>query len=75
MFLLLESGRKDEDAKTAKLLTTTIAKMQKDLELPADDGTGRPQSDLPLRIALSVLAVRRDDPAEVLLVKSHGDRP
>ena len=69
VFLLLESGRKEEDAKIAKLLTTTIAKMQKDLALPADDGTGRPQSDLPLRIAFSVLAVRRDDPAEALLVK------
>jgi len=70
VFLLLESGRKDEDAKIAKLLTTAIVKMQKDLELPPDDGTGRPQSTLPLRIAFSVLAVRRDDPAETLLVKT-----
>ena len=70
VFVLLESGRKEDDAKTTKLLTTTIAKMQKDLALPADDGTGKPRSDLPLRIAFSVLAIRRDDPAEALLVKT-----
>ena len=70
VFLVLESGRKEEDARIAKLLAATIQKMQKDLELPPDDGTGRPQSELPLRIAFSVLTVRRDDPAEVLLVKT-----
>ncbi len=69
VFVLLESGRKEEDAKAVKQLTTTIAKMQKDLELPADDGTGRLQSELPVRIAFSVLAVRRGDPAEGLLIK------
>lgn len=70
VFLVLESGRKEEDARIAKLLAATIQKMQKDLELPPDDGTGRPQSELPLRIAFSVVTVRRDDPAEVLLVKT-----
>jgi len=69
VFLMLESGRKEEDAKTAKLLTTSIERMQKDLRLPSDDGTDKLQSDLSLRIAFSVVAIRRDDPAESLLVK------
>jgi len=70
VFLLVKSGRKEEDAKTAKLLTTAFERMQKELKVPVDDGTVKLRSTLPVRIAFSALAIRRDDPAEALLVKT-----
>jgi hypothetical protein len=69
VFLLVESGRKEADAAVAKLLQTTLANMEKSLQLPTDDGTGGPRSALPLKIAFSTLRVRRDDPAERGLLK------
>jgi hypothetical protein len=70
VFLLLQSGHKEEDAKVAQLLKDAIDIMHQGLSLPKDDGTGKPQSNLPLKISFSVIAVRRDDPAESFLVKT-----
>jgi hypothetical protein len=70
VFLLLESGRTDDDTKATQLIEMAIAKMQKELKLPADDGTGQPRSELPLRIAFSVLAVPQTNASEQFLRKT-----
>lgn len=69
VFLLLESGQKKADDAATELLKTTLAKMQKSLQLPPDDGTGGPRSSLPLNIAFSILRIARSDAAERGLVK------
>ena len=69
VFLLMESGHKDADDAAAQLLQTTLAKMEKSLQLPPDDGTGRPRSELPLKISFSILRIGHSDPAERGLVK------
>ena len=68
VFLLMESGRKDADDAAAQVLQTTLAKLEKSLQLPPDDGTGRPHSALPLNIFFSILRIGRNDPAERGLV-------
>ncbi len=55
VFLLMESGHKDADDAAAQVLQTTLAKLEKSLQLPPDDGTGRPHSALPLNIFFSIL--------------------
>jgi hypothetical protein len=69
VFLFLESGQKEADVAAAQTLQTTLAKMEKSLQLPADDGTGRVESELPLKISFSILRIGRSDPAERGLVK------
>ncbi len=80
VFLFMESGHKDADDAAAQVLQTTLAKMEKSLQLPPDDGTGRPRSELPLKISFSILRIGRNDPAERGLVKilsasSDGAQP
>ena len=53
VFLFLESGQKEADAAAAQTLQATLAKMEKSLQLPPDDGTGRVNSELPLKISFS----------------------
>ena len=69
VFVLLESADKKADDQAAKLLQATLANMEKTLQLPVDDGTGQLRSELPLRIAFSVLRVSRSDSAERYMVK------
>jgi hypothetical protein len=69
VFLLLESGRKEADEATAQLLQAELAKMEKSLELPPDNGMGQPRSALPLKISFSILRIGRGDAAERGLVK------
>ena len=69
VFLLMESGQKQADDQAAEFLKATLAKMEKSLQLPPDDGTGGPRSSLPLSISFSVLRIGRGDAAERGLVK------
>jgi hypothetical protein len=69
VFLLIESGQAKADQAAATLLQTTLAKMQKSLALPPDDGTGGPHTSLPLRIAFSTMRLARSDPAERQLLR------
>lgn len=69
VFVLLESGDKKADDQAAKLLQATLASMEKTLQLPIDDGTGQLRSELPLRIAFTVLRVSRGNSAERHMVK------
>jgi len=68
VWLLLKSGVGSADDAAAKLLATELKRLEKELELPPQDPDAgpmaRPVADLPLRLAFSVLAVSRQDPAE-----------
>lgn len=78
---VLLSGNAPADKETANLLHAEIRKLEKQLKLPdaEEKPDARPQgvspkgetqllSDLPVRIAFSVVRVARDDPAEKILV-------
>jgi len=76
VWLLLESGNKEEDDAIAKRLDTTLKELTNSLELPeAAPDDPRMRAALPLRIAFSVLRVSRQDPAEKGLVDNllHGE--
>ncbi len=70
VWLLLESGQREADDAAAKLLEAEFAKLEQDLKLP--ELTTAPEDAIlastPLKVAFSLLRVRRDDPAEEALV-------
>ena len=70
VWLLLESGNREADDAAAKLLEEELARLEQDLKLP--ELTTAPEDALlastPLKVAFSLLRVRRDDPAEQTLV-------
>jgi hypothetical protein len=70
VWLLLESGQGEADDAAAKLLETELEKLESELKLP--ELTTAPEDALlastPLKVAFSLLRVRRDDPAEQALV-------
>jgi hypothetical protein len=81
VWLLLESGDAAKDAVAGKVLEEVLPALQSELKLPEGvltpaqlDEPGHKanpadvlHSDLPLRLAFSVLRLSRDDPAEVVL--------
>ena len=69
VWLLLESGEREQDEAAAKLLNVESRRIEKSLQLPEPDPSDpRMRSDLPLRIAFSTMRVSRNDPAEQMLV-------
>jgi hypothetical protein len=70
VWLLLESGKEDQDGAAAALLEDELKKLESELELP--ELTTAPEDSLltsaPLAVGFSLLRVRRDDPAEQALV-------
>lgn len=66
VWLLLESGDRAGDDRAAEVLTAELRALERELRLPAGIGEAgsRLHSDLPLRIAFSVLRMSRTDPAE-----------
>jgi len=73
VWVLLISGDRAQDDAAAALLSTELKKLEKTLELPPqmdslyDDGSS--EDGLPrLRVAFSIVRVRKDDPAEAMLV-------
>jgi hypothetical protein len=73
VWLLLESGDRAKDDAAEKLLRSELATLTRKLKLPklTDDPADRlsPKGP-PLRVAFSVIRLKRDDPAERLLVKT-----
>jgi hypothetical protein len=76
VWLLLECGRRQEDRKIAAWLKPELDRLQGTLELPEQPApddfappSSRLNSDLPLRLAFSTLAVSRSDPAERIFVE------
>jgi len=73
VWLLLESGDRAKDDAAEELLRTELARLARKLKLPklTDDPVDRisPKGP-PLRVAFSVIRLKRDDPAERLLVKT-----
>jgi len=74
VFLLLESGKPEQDKAAAEIIKRELAKLEKSLKLPEldqqdiDNGliSVDPES---LSISFSMLTVSRDDPAEQLLIR------
>jgi len=70
VWLVLESGQSEQDNAAAALVEAEIKKLEQELELP--DLTDAPEDAIaagaPLKIAFSVLRVRKDDAAEQALV-------
>jgi hypothetical protein len=70
VWLLLESGHPEQDGAAVALLEEELKKLESELELP--ELTTAPEDSLltsaPLAVGFSVLRVKRDDPAEQLLV-------
>ncbi len=77
VWLILECGDAARDGAAAKLLGAELAALEKTLKLPEEDAGAMPLlSDVPLRIAFSVLRLSRRDPAEkefvAMLARSGG---
>lgn len=73
VWVLLDSGDQAKDEAAAKLLRSQLAILEQSLELPElDDGLGgymaQTDDDAPLRLAFSVVGVRRDDAGEEAFV-------
>ncbi len=70
VWVLLESGDKEQDDAAAKLLQAELKRLEKVVELPEGLGEGSVKllSELPVHIAFSVVRVSRADPAEQALV-------
>jgi len=78
VWLLLECGDKAKDDSAAALLASELAALEKSLKLPTPAIDDPPLlSELPLKIAFSMLRVSRADPAErafvSLLLKSDDE--
>jgi hypothetical protein len=79
VWLFLESGKKEEDDRAHALLEKELAKQAKNLKLPKL--TENPEDKLaegpPLRVAFSIVRVKRGDAAEAglieMLLKSEAD--
>jgi hypothetical protein len=70
VWVLLECGNQEEDDAAAKRLQAELKRLEKVVELPEGLGEGPVKllSDLPVRIAFSMLRVSRTDAAEQVLV-------
>lgn len=73
VWLLLESGKQKDDEAAVALLQTRLKAMQETLKLP--ERTDAPadrvaiEDELPVRLAFSMIRLRRDDPKEGLFVR------
>ncbi|MEI6232236.1 MAG: hypothetical protein WCT04_04245 [Planctomycetota bacterium] len=73
VWALVQTGDPAKDAAAMQTLKTELAKLEPIIALPKDDDnlggpTVRLRSELPLKIAFSVVPVLRTDPAEVMFV-------
>jgi hypothetical protein len=70
VFVLLESGAKDDDEAAAKLLEAELARITPLVKLPEQSADG-PQllTALPLKASFTTLRLSRDDPSEQGLVR------
>ena len=74
VWVLLESGDRAANEAAAKRLGAELGELQKMLEppesaqAPDNDQAAWDDADGPLRVAFSIVRVRRDDPAEAMLV-------
>ena len=70
VWIVLETGEKERDEAAVALVEAEIQRLEKDLTLP--ELTAAPEDALlaqtPLKIAFSTLRIRKDDPAEEMLV-------
>jgi len=80
VWLLLESGDKKQDDAAAALLEKELKRVAPKLKLPkltADPADKLAENGPPLKLAFSVLRIKRDDPAEemlrTMLLKSEED--
>ncbi len=70
VWLLLDSGNAAQDKTVADMLVAELKRIEKQVELPPPaPGDPNISTELPLRIAFSVLRVSRSDPAERMLVR------
>lgn len=75
VWVLLESGKKADDDAAAARLQAELKKLEGMLELPDPtagtwyDGQDSDEQETQLRLAFSVVRVRRDDPAEQIFVQ------
>jgi hypothetical protein len=75
VWVLIESGDSEKDGAAAALLEKELKALEATLELPedlvAEEGDGVLDENAPaLRVAFSVVRLKRDDPAEAFLVAS-----
>ena len=71
VWLLLESGKADLDAKASALLAAELPRLQKALPIPAPAPGDPPlRLDLPLAVKFSALALTASDPAERAFVET-----
>lgn len=81
VWILLESGEKTADEAAAKLMQAEFARLEKLIELPEGLGEGPVKllSEVPVRIAFSMVRVSRTDRAEqalvAMLLHSEDDLP
>ena len=84
VWLLIESGDAAKDKAAAKVLEEATVRLGKELKLPeieAEDQRFMTATQPPLKLAFSVLRLRRNDPAEEMLVRTLlgeavlGDQP
>lgn len=69
VWVLIDSGDKAKDDAAAKLLERELRKMERELKLPAHAAGDPPLlSEIPLKIAFSILRLTRSDPAESVLI-------
>jgi len=70
VWILLESGHKDQDDAAAKMVQKELRHLEKALQLPEGAGEGpvRLLAKLPLAISFSLLRIARADPAEEMVV-------
>lgn len=71
VFVLLESGDRASDDKAREILTKELAVLEKAIRLPDQTDEG-PQlrTGLPLKVAFTILPLKRDDPAEKDFIKT-----
>lgn len=68
VWLLLESGDKEQDEAAAKLLGEQLRRLEKEIKLPdEEDDSVKLLSKLPLRVRFSILRVSRKDAQEAML--------
>jgi hypothetical protein len=68
IWLLMESGDKKRDDTVATLFENESRKLEQSLKLPEADADGpQVRSDIPLKIAFSLVRVSRSNPAEQML--------
>lgn len=74
VWVLLNSGNKEKDEKAAELLRNELKAAQKEFKLPelaAVDANREAPDNLPdVRLAFSMVALSREDPAEKLLIET-----